>query len=73
MSKDEILALAESYMKNHKINIVVPGKIGELDGDNIEVIFLDPITLEPDVVVCAPDNRVWVNIKTKEVTWIEQM
>lgn len=73
MNKDEILKLAEKYMKNRGVNVVLPGEIGEKNGDKIEVIFLDPITLEPDVVVCPPDNRVWVDIKTKEVSWIEQM
>ena len=73
MNKDEILKLAQEYMRNRKVDIVLPGRIGEINGDQVEVIFLHPIALEPDVVVCPEDNRVWVNIKTKEVTWIEQM
>lgn len=73
MNKEEILKLAEIYMNNRRVDIVLPGEIGETRGDQIEVIFLNPLTLEPDVIVCPPDNRVWVNVKTKEVTWIEQM
>ena len=73
MNQEKILKLAQQFMKNRKIDIVVPGEIGETDGDRTEVIFLKPIALEPDVVVCPPDNRVWVNIKTEEVTWITQM
>lgn len=73
MNKDEILKLAEQYMKNRRVDIVLPGEIGKKNGDKVEVIFLNPITLEPDVIVCPPDIRVWVNIKTKEVTWMDQM
>ena len=73
MNKKEILQLAQTYMNNRKVNIVLPGKIGKNRGNQVEVIFLNPIALEPDVIVCPPDNRVWVNIENKEVTWIEQM
>jgi hypothetical protein len=73
VNKDEILKLAEQYMKNRKVDVVLPGEVGEIIGDKVEVVFLDPIALEPNVIVCPPDNRVWVNIKTKEVTWIDQM
>lgn len=74
MSKDEILELAKNYMYNRKIDIVLPGEMGETDGNLTEVIFLLPEVLDPDVAfVFPPDNRVWVNVKTKEVIWIEQM
>lgn len=73
MNREKILETAQGYMKSRKIDIVLPGEIGETRGEKIEVIFLKPIALEPDVIVCPPDNRVWVNIKTKEVTWIDQM
>ena len=73
MTKDEILQLAKNYMDNRKVDIVLPGQIGERNGDKVEVVFLNPFTLDPDSIVCPPDNRVWVNVKTKEVTWIEQM
>ena len=72
MNKEEILELAKNYMNNRKVDIVLPGKIGRNYGNQVEVVFLNPITLEPNVIVCPPDNRVWVNINTKEVTWIEQ-
>ena len=73
MNKDEIFRLAENYMKNTKVDVVLPGEIGETNGDKIEVIFLNPFTLDPDSIVCPPDYRLWVNVRTKEVTWIEQM
>ena len=73
MNKDEILKLAEMYMKNRKVNIILPGELGEISEDKMEVIFLNPFTLDPDSIVCPSDYRVWVNLKTKEVTWVEQM
>ena len=73
MSKNEILKLAQNYMYNKGIDIVLPGEISEIDGDKVEVIFLDPLTLEPDVIVCPPDNRVLVDVKTKEVSLVYQM
>lgn len=74
MTKNEILQLAKNYMNNRKVDIVLPGEIGEKIGDQIEVIFLVPDALNPDVaIIYPPDNRVWVNVKTKEVAWIEQM
>lgn len=73
MTENEILELAKNYMNSRKIDIVLPGEIGRRHGDKIEVIFLDPDTLDPDIIVCPPDNRVWVDTKTKEVTLIYQM
>lgn len=73
MNREKILKMAQDYMNSKKNDIVFPGEIGEIRGDKIEVIFLKSIALEPDVIVCPPDNRVWVNIKTNEVTWITQM
>ena len=73
MNKDEILKLAENYIKKRKVDIVLPGNIGIVSGDKIEVIFLNPFALDPDSIVCPPDHRVWVDTKTKEVTWIVQM
>lgn len=73
MTKEEILKLAQEYMQKRQVDILLPGEIGRSYGEKIEVIFLNPIALEPDVVVCPPDNRVWVNTITGEITWIEQM
>ena len=73
MNIDEILLLAQNYMKNRKVDIVLPGELGETVDDKTEVIFLNPFTLDPDSIVCPPDYRVWVNVKTKEVTSIYQM
>lgn len=73
MTDKEIMELATDYMNKRGVDIVLPGKIGVCSGDNIEVIFLNPLALDPDSIVCPPDNRVWINVKNKQITWIEQM
>jgi hypothetical protein len=73
MTENEILTLAQNYMKYRRIEVILPGEIGEKEENRIEVIFLNPMTLEPDTIVCPPDYRVWVNLKTKEVDLIYQM
>ena len=73
MSLNEILFLAEQYLVTKKIEYVIPGKLGKHVDDKIEVIFLHPEALNPDVVVDPPDTRVFVNTKTKEVTLIWQI
>jgi len=73
MSTEEIFALAEEYLNNRKIDYVFPGEIGKCNQDEVEVIYLIPEALDPNCVIDPPDVRVWVNTKTKEVTWIDQM
>ena len=73
MNNKEILELAKEYMYKDNIDVILPGIIGRISGNNVEVIFIKPMALDPDSIVCPPDNRVWVNTKTKEVIWIEQM
>ncbi len=74
MDKEQIFHLAKDYLHSRNINFVDAGKLGRLEQDNQEVIFLDPLVLDPNVASIDPgDIRVWVNVKTKEVTWIEQM
>lgn len=73
MNYEEILKIAENYMKENDIDVVFPGTVGEISGTNIEIIFLKTMALDPESIVCPPDDRVWVNTETKEVTWIEQM
>jgi hypothetical protein len=74
MNKTDMLELAEQYLINRKIDFVRPGKFGCVEGNRQEVIFLDPLVLDPRVAVVDPgDIRVWVNAKTKEVTLADQM
>lgn len=73
MSNEEIFELAKKYMNKRNVSIVLPGQIGKILGNKVEVIFLEPMALDSDSIVCPTDNRVWVNTETKEVTWIIQM
>jgi hypothetical protein len=73
MITEEILKIAENYFQKKGIPFVKPGSIERIEGEMVEVVFLMPEALDPNCVIDPPDNRVWVNIKTKEVIWIEQM
>lgn len=73
MNTKEVIDLAKKYLEDNKIPFVQPGTIGMTESERVEVIFLMPEALNPNMVVDPPDNRVWVNTKTKEVTWIYQM
>lgn len=74
MDKETIFNLAIMYLRKKNVNFLEPGELGRLDGDRQEVIFLDPISLDQNVAIVEPgDLRVWVNVRTKEVTWIDQM
>ena len=73
MTDSEILALAEKYLVGRNTKYIKPGQVGKYEGDKVEVIFLKPEALDPDVVIDPPDIRVLVDIKTKEVLWIRQM
>lgn len=73
MTNEDIMNLAKAYLIKSQIPFVEPGELGEKEGTKQEVIFLDPLTLEPDVIVIPEDVRVWVDTQTKEVTLIYQM
>lgn len=73
MTNDEIMSLAKAFMLKSNIPFVEPGEFGEKQGVKQEVIFLNPLALEPDTVLDPPDNRVWVDTESKEVTLIIQM
>ena len=73
MIANEIISLAEAYLNNRNSRYVKPGQLGKTEGDNVEVIFLKPEALDPDVVIDPPDIKVLVNTKTKNVTLIYQM
>lgn len=73
MIETEIFAHAEAYLIKRKISFVKPGNIGRKKNDRIEIIFLIPESLDPNIVVDPPDVCVWVNIHTGRVTLIDQM
>lgn len=74
MNKSVIVNIAKQYLLNKNIDFVEPGELGRLDGHKQEVVFLDPLALDPNVAVVDPgDVRVWVNTQTKQATFVEQM
>jgi hypothetical protein len=73
MKEKELIAFAEKFLKNKNIYFVKPGEIGQRDGDRVEIIFLIPEALDPNVVIDPPDVRVWVNIYSGKVELIHQM
>lgn len=73
MTNDEIINLAKAFMIKRKIQFVEPGEFGDKEGSKQEVIFLNPMSLEPDCVLEPPDARLWVDTNTKEVTLISGM
>ena len=74
MNKSTIINIAKQFLVSKNINFVEPGELGRLDGHKQEVIFLDPLVLDPNVAVVDPgDVRVWVNTQTKQARLVEQM
>lgn len=74
MNEAIMINIAKQYLKSKNIDFLEPGELGRLEGYKQEVVFLDPLVLDPNVAVVEPgDIRVWVNINTKQATLIEQM
>jgi len=74
MNKDEIIQLAEKFLLSKNISFTYPVKMGRCIQEKQEIIFTDPLTLDPDIAVVDPEDiRVLVNKSTKEVTLVEQM
>lgn len=69
LTENSIQNIAEKYLVEKSIKFIGPARLGRLTGYKQEVIFLDPLTLDPNVAVVIPEDvRVWVDTKTKEVT-----
>jgi|688.fasta_scaffold382344_3 hypothetical protein len=74
MNEEKIIFLAERFLSGRNIGFVKPGTIGQIKGKKVEVIFLVPEALDPNVaIVDPPDVRVWVDEKTGIVELIPQM
>ena len=70
----DYLKQAERFLNSQDIDFIYPGIIGRSDDGKIEVIFLVPETIDPQVAVTdPPDIRVWVNKMTGDVELIQQM
>ncbi len=64
---------AEKFLTRLGLPFVKPGQIGEVENNRVEVIFIKPEALDPNIVIDPPDIRLWVDKRTKEVSLIEQM
>lgn len=73
MSHDHYLKMSEDLLNKLQVNFVSPGEIGEENEKYIEVIFIKPEALDPNVVIDPPDFRVLINKETLEVSLMEQM
>ncbi len=73
MKNDKIIFLAEQFLRSLQVNFVTPGTIGLENNNRVEVIFLVPMALDPNVVIDPPDVRAWVDINTGKVERIYQM
>lgn len=68
------IKLAESFLSDRKLGFVKPGEAVDLKNGMIEVVFLKPEAIDPNVaVVDPPDERVLINLKTNEVSLVFQM
>jgi len=74
MNKENIYTLAKEYLKSKDIEFAEPINLGRLNGSKQEVIFTDPLCLDPRVAVVVPGIiRVWVDLDTEIVTLIYDM
>lgn len=73
MNTAEIIKLAEKYLEARRISFVRPGTIGRVEGELVEVVFLIPEAMDPNVVVDPPDVCVWVNVRSKATELVAQM
>lgn len=68
------IELVENFLSEKKLGFVKPGEVIDLKNGMIEVVFLKPEGLDPNVaVVDPPDERVLINIQTNEVSLVIQM
>lgn len=73
MNHDHYLKISENLLSNLNVNYVSPGEVGEENEKYIELVFIKPEALDPNVVIDPPDFRVLVNKETLEVKLMEQM
>ncbi len=73
MNESQLIARAEKFLKSKNIAFIKSGEIGRRNGERVEIIFIVPKALDPNIVVDPPDVRVWVNVNSGEVKFIPQM
>lgn len=74
MKEKTIINIAKKFLDSKAIEYAEPGKLGRMDGNLHEVIFLDPFMLDPKGGIVDPEDvRVIVNIKTGKASLVIQM
>ena len=74
MNEKVIIEKAEQFLRDLEVSFVSPGKVNPKTEENIEVVFLVPEALDEAVaVVDPPDVRVNINLKSGEISLVEQM
>jgi hypothetical protein len=73
MNHNDYLKMSENLLTKLNVNFVIPGQVGDENEKYIELIFIKPEALDPNIVIDPPDFRVLVNKETLEVSLIDQM
>lgn len=74
MNNEKIIYLAQQFLDSRKVGYVLPGGVGRVDDERVEVIFAVPEAFDPKVVIIDPsDVRVWVYRKSGKVEMIPQI
>jgi hypothetical protein len=73
VDSDRATQLAASYLQRKRIGFSKPARAEKIDSTTIEVVFVAPGALDPNMVVDPPDVRVRVNIDTQEMELVPQM
>lgn len=73
MNDTEIIDKAESFLRKRCIPFISSPRLKKIDNDVVEVIFIVPEALNPNVVIDPDDVRVRINIITGSTKLVEQM
>lgn len=73
MNDIQLIGYAEKFLNSKNIAFFKPGEIARRNSERVEIVFLIPETLDPDVVIDPSDVRILVDIKTGYAELIPQM
>jgi len=73
MNEIEIIQTAETFLANRAVKFVKPGSILERTANMVEVSFMVPEALDPNMVVDPPDVRVLVHLGDGNCELVSQM
>ena len=73
MDTNQAIEMAANFLKARRIKFMEPGIAVPKDGVFLEVIFILPEALDPELVVDPPDIRVLINLGTGTAELVQQM